>query len=85
MGEQPLPPEGSCLLGSINVAKFVVNPFTDKAYFDWAKYEEVVAIFTRMLDNVVELNGLPLEGQREEIYYKRRHGLGVLGVGSALS
>lgn len=83
--EQPLPPEGSCLLGSINVAMFVVNPFTDKAYFDWDKYIETIAIFTRMLDNVVELNGLPLEGQRHEIMYKRRHGMGILGLGSALS
>lgn len=84
-GEQPLPPEGSCLLGSVNVAKFVVNPFMEDAYFDWDKYKEVVAIFTRMLDNVVEVNGLPLEGQRHEIEYKRRHGMGYLGIGSALS
>lgn len=84
-GEQPLPPEGSCLLGSINVARFVENPFTDDAYFDWERYEKVVRIFTRMLDNVVELNGLPLEGQRAEIEYKRRHGMGFLGLGSALS
>lgn len=84
-GEQPLPPEGSCLLGSVNIAKFVVNPFTDVAYFDWDKYKEVVQVFTRMLDNVVEINGLPLEGQRHEIQYKRRHGMGYLGLGSALS
>lgn len=84
-GEQPLPPEGACLLGSINVAKFVVNPFTSEAKFDWAKYKEVVRIFTRMLDNVVDINNLPLEGQRKEITYKRRHGMGILGVGSALS
>lgn len=84
-GEQPLPPEGSCLLGSVNVAKFVINPFTSKAKFDWVKYKEVVRIFTRMLDNVVEINGLPLEGQRKSIEYKRRHGMGILGVGSALS
>ena len=83
--EQPLPPEGSCLLGSINVAKFVREPFTSKAYFDWDGYKEMVQIFTRMLDNVVEMNGLPLEGQRHEIEYKRRHGMGYLGLGSALS
>lgn len=83
--EQPLPPEGSCLLGSINVAEFVNNPFTENATFDWEKYKEVVKIFTRMLDNVVEINGLPLEGQRREIEYKRRHGMGILGVGSAFS
>lgn len=84
-GEQPLPPEGSCLLGSINVAMFVNNPFTTDATFDWEKYGHVVRIFTRMLDNVVDINGLPLEGQRREILYKRRHGMGILGVGSAMS
>lgn len=84
-GEQPLPPEGSCLLGSINVANFVRNPFTPEVKFDWDTYKEVVRVFTRMLDNVVEINGLPLEGQRKEIMTKRRHGMGILGVGSALS
>ena len=81
-GEQPLPPYGSCLLGSVNLTKFVIDPFTEKARFDWHKYREVVAIFTRMLDNVVEINGLPLQGQREAIEYKRRHGMGFLGLGS---
>ncbi|MEQ9208694.1 MAG: adenosylcobalamin-dependent ribonucleoside-diphosphate reductase [Pseudomonadales bacterium] len=81
-GEQPLPPYGSCLLGSVNLTKFVIDPFTENARFDWDKYREVVAIFTRMLDNVVEINGLPLEGQRKEIAYKRRHGMGFLGLGS---
>ena len=66
-GEQPLPPYGACLLGSINLTKFVNHPFTGKAYFDWDKYKKVVSIFTRMLDNVVEINGLPLEKQRAEI------------------
>lgn len=84
-GEQPLPPYGSCLLGSINVALFVENPFTDKAYFNWEKYKEIIRIFTRMLDNVVEVNGLPLIEQQYELLYKRRHGMGVTGVGSALS
>jgi len=63
----------------------VKNPFTEHAEFDWETYKEVVRIFTRMLDNVVELNGLPLAGQRREIEYKRRHGMGFLGLGSALS
>lgn len=84
-GEQPLPPYGACLLGSVNLTKFVSKPFTDEATFDWAKYKEVVAIFTRMLDNVVEINGLPLEKQREEIARKRRHGMGYLGLGSTLT
>ena len=79
-GEQPLPPYGSCLLGSVNLTKFVKTPFTSEANFDWDEYAEVVKIFTRMLDNVVEINGLPLEGQRNEIQYKRRHGMGLLGL-----
>ena len=83
-GEQPLPPYGSCLLGSVNLTRFVANPFTDDAYFDWDKYRQVVSYFTRMLDNVVEINGLPLGGQQDEINYKRRHGMGFLGLGSTL-
>lgn len=83
--EQPLPPEGACLLGSINLTKFVVNPFTEDAYFDYGKYRKVVRIFTRMLDNVVEINNLPLEKQREEITRKRRHGMGYLGLGSTMA
>lgn len=84
-GEQPLPPYGACLLGSVNLTKFVKKPFTDEAFFDWAEYKEVIAIFTRMLDNVVEINGLPLEEQRKEIILKRRHGMGYLGLGSSLT
>lgn len=84
-GEQPLPPYGACLLGSVNLTKFVRNPFTDQATFDWDEYRKVVAIFTRMLDNVVEINGLPLEQQRAEIARKRRHGMGYLGLGSTLT
>ena len=84
-GEQPLPPYGSCLLGSINLTKFVRNPFTPEASFDWENYKEVIHVFTRMLDNVVEINGLPLPQQREEIKSKRRHGMGFLGLGSALA
>ncbi len=84
-GEQPLPPYGSCLLGSVNLSTFVRRPFTEHAHFDWDGYRRVVAIFTRMLDNVVEINGLPLEQQREEIVSKRRHGMGYLGLGSTLA
>lgn len=84
-GEQPLPPYGSCLLGSVNLTKFVVEPFTENAHFDWEKFRKTVAIFTRMLDNVVEINGLPLEGQREAIINKRRHGMGYLGLGSTIT
>jgi len=84
-GEQPLPPYGSCLLGSINLTRFVDKPFTEHAGFDWQRFNRVAAIFTRMLDNVVEINGLPLAQQREEITAKRRHGMGFLGLGSALA
>ena len=84
-GEQPLPPYGSCLLGSVNLTKFVVDPFTEDARFDWETYRKVVKVFTRMLDNVVEINGLPLALQRDEIIRKRRHGMGFLGLGSAIT
>jgi ribonucleoside-diphosphate reductase alpha chain len=84
-GEQPLPPYGSCLLGSVNLTRFVIEPFTDRARFDWEDFRKAVKVFTRMLDNVVEINGLPLEGQRNEIQRKRRHGMGFLGLGSTLT
>lgn len=84
-GEQPLPPYGSCLLGSVNLTKFIEKPFTPEARFNWDKFDEVVSIFTRMLDNVVEINGLPLEQQRIEITTKRRHGMGYLGLGSTIT
>ncbi|MGL6531144.1 adenosylcobalamin-dependent ribonucleoside-diphosphate reductase [Aeromonas hydrophila] len=84
-GEQPLPPYGACLLGSVNLTRFVRDPFTEQAAFDWSAFRKVVSIFTRMLDNVVEINQLPLAKQREEIISKRRHGMGFLGLGSALT
>ncbi|WP_420008797.1 adenosylcobalamin-dependent ribonucleoside-diphosphate reductase [Xanthomonas sacchari] len=84
-GEQPLPPYGACLLGSINLTTFVREPFTERARFDWEEYKEVVRVFTRMLDNVVEVNGLPLQQQRDEIMRKRRHGMGFLGLGSTMT
>jgi ribonucleoside-diphosphate reductase alpha chain len=84
-GEQPLPPYGSCLLGSVNLTVFVRDPFGPKARFDWDEYRDVVRVFTRMLDNVVEINGLPLPQQQHEILSKRRHGMGFLGLGSTLA
>jgi ribonucleoside-diphosphate reductase alpha chain len=84
-GEQPLPPYGACLLGSVNLTRFVENAFSDKAHFDWDEYRKLVKVFTRMLDNVVEINGLPLGKQRDEIARKRRHGMGFLGLGSTLA
>ena len=84
-GEQPLPPYGSCLLGSVNLTKFVHEPFTEEARFDWTEFRKLVKVFTRMLDNVVEINGLPLPLQRDEIQRKRRHGMGFLGLGSTIT
>ena len=84
-GEQGLPPQGACLLGSVNLTNFVTGAFGEKVAFDWALFREVVGVFTRMLDNVVEINGLPLPQQQAEIVRKRRHGMGFLGLGSALA
>ena len=84
-GEQPLPPNGACLLGSINLTKFVKRPFTGAANFDAIDMFDTVKIFTRMLDNVVEINGLSLPAQDREIREKRRHGMGFFGLGSALA
>jgi ribonucleoside-diphosphate reductase alpha chain len=84
-GEQILPPHGACLLGSINLVQFVEQAFSPAAKFDWKKFKKVTRIFTRMLDNVVEISGLPLVEQRLEIASKRRHGMGYLGLGSALT
>ena len=84
-GEQPLPPHGSSLLGSINLTRFIDQPFTAQAKFNWDRYKEVIAVFTRMLDNVVEINGLPLPEQKIEMDNKRRHGMGYLGLGSAIT
>ena len=84
-GEQPLPPYGACLLGSVNLTAFVDEPFGVRARFDWERFRQVVRVFTRLLDNVVELSNLPLAAQRDEIFAKRRHGMGFLGLGSALA
>ncbi|MDD3763039.1 MAG: LAGLIDADG family homing endonuclease [Nevskiales bacterium] len=84
-GEQGLPPFGACLLGSVNLAALVRKPFTPEAHFDFDTYAEIVRVFARMLDNVVEINGLPLPEQRGEIERKRRHGMGYLGLGSAMT
>ena len=84
-GEQPLPPYGSCLLGSINLTRFVEQPFSASVRFNWEHFRRVVSIFSRMLDNVVDIHGLPLGQQGHEIEYKRRHGMGFLGLGSVLA
>ncbi|WP_166416955.1 adenosylcobalamin-dependent ribonucleoside-diphosphate reductase [Cochlodiniinecator piscidefendens] len=83
-GEQPLPPYGACLLGSINLARLVKNPFEDAAEMDEAEMIELVATAVRMMDNVVDASRFPLEAQAREAQAKRRIGLGVTGLADAL-
>jgi len=83
-GEQPLPPYGACLLGSINLASLVRDGFTAKARLDEAELERLTRIAVRMLDNAIEVSRFPLEAQRQEAQAKRRIGLGVTGLGDAL-
>jgi len=84
-GEQPLPPYGACLLGSINLAKIVKAPFTDKAQIDQKELKKLVHSAVRMMDNVVDVSKFPLPEQEKEAKAKRRIGLGVTGVASALA
>ena len=83
-GEQPLPPYGACLLGSINLARLVQDPFTKKARLDVEAMERLIPVAVRMLDNAIDESRFPLERQREEAVNKRRIGLGVTGLGDAL-
>ncbi|SEW07213.1 ribonucleoside-diphosphate reductase class II [Aliiroseovarius sediminilitoris] len=83
-GEQPLPPYGACLLGSINLARLVADPFEDTARLDGDALTELVATAVRMMDNVVDASRFPLEAQRQEALAKRRIGLGVTGLADAL-
>jgi ribonucleoside-diphosphate reductase alpha chain len=83
-GEQPLPPYGACLLGSVNLSRFIVDPFTDAAALDTDAFDRTVTAAVRMMDNVVDVSRFPLEAQREEARAKRRIGLGVTGLADAL-
>ncbi len=83
-GEQPLPPYGACLLGSINLARLVTGPFTDDAGIDETELEDLVATAVRMMDNVVDASRFPLPQQEAEAQAKRRIGLGVTGLADAL-
>ena len=83
-GEQPLPPYGACLLGSINLAKLVNHPFTDQAQLDEAELANLTATAIRFLDNVIDVSRFPLEAQAQEAKAKRRIGLGVTGLADAL-
>ncbi|SFA84847.1 ribonucleoside-diphosphate reductase class II [Poseidonocella pacifica] len=83
-GEQPLPPYGACLLGSINLARLVKDPFEKDAALDDEALTELVATAVRMMDNVVDASRFPLEQQAQEALAKRRIGLGVTGLADAL-
>jgi len=83
-GEQPLPPYGACLLGSINMARLVSDPFGKKARLDPKALTDLVAVAVRMMDNVVDASRFPLEAQAQEAQAKRRIGLGVTGLADAL-
>ena len=84
-GEQPLPPYGACLLGSINLSRFVTAPFTEEAQLDMDAMRECVSTAVRMMDNVIDASNFPLEKQREEARNKRRLGLGITGLANALA
>ena len=84
-GEQPLPPYGACLLGSINLARLVRDPFDAGARIDEAELRDLVAVAVRMMDDVVDLSRFPLPQQAREAEAKRRIGLGVTGLADALA
>ena len=84
-GEQPLPPYGACLLGSVNLARFVENPFEEGAQLDRAALAQTVHVAIRFMDNVIDVSGFPLAAQAEEARAKRRIGLGVTGLADALA
>jgi ribonucleoside-diphosphate reductase alpha chain len=83
-GEQPLPPYGACLLGSLNLARFVDDPFTPEARLDTDRLAALVPDAVRMMDNIIDISGFPLPEQQHEARQKRRIGLGVTGLADAL-
>jgi ribonucleoside-diphosphate reductase alpha chain len=83
-GEQPLPPYGACLLGAVNLTKFVKDPFGKDPQIDYGNLAKIIRIGVRMLDNVIELSEFPLEQQKQEAYDKRRMGLGITGLANML-
>ena len=83
--EQPLPPYGACLLGSINLARLVENPFAADARLDIPALERLTTVAVRMLDNTIDVSGFPLEAQQREAMAKRRVGLGITGLADALA
>src|SRR5262249_19643475 len=83
-GEQPLPPYGACLLGSINLAKLVSQPFSEAAALDEHELARLTRIAVRLLDNAIDISRFPLAAQEREAKAKRRIGLGVTGLADAL-
>jgi ribonucleoside-diphosphate reductase alpha chain len=83
-GEQPLPPYGVCLLGSVNLARLVDRPFEDGAGIDLDRLDQVVRTAVRMMDNVIDVSNYPLDQHRHEAQSKRRIGLGITGLADAL-
>ena len=83
-GEQPLPPNGACNLGCVNLAVMVREPFTSSAYIDFKRLEQVVRLGVSFLDNVLDLTNYPVPAQAEEASAKRRIGLGIMGLGNML-
>jgi len=84
-GEQPLPPYGCCCLGSINLTRFVIDPFGEQAAFDWERFRSVTRVSVRALDNVLDVTLWPLAEQAQEAANKRRIGLGFTGLGNTLT
>lgn len=83
-GEQPLPPYGACLLGSVNLARFIENPFSEDAFLNEEALTQTVRTAVRMMDNVVDVSRFPIPAQRAEAHAKRRIGLGITGLADAL-
>ncbi len=83
-GEQPLPPHGACLLGSINLAKLVKNPFSSNSELNEKRLEKLTSVAVRFLDNIIDISQFPLNEQKEEAHNKRRLGLGITGLADAL-
>lgn len=84
-GEQPLPPNGTCNLGAVNLSRLVRDPFTPDARVDWDLLHTVVVAGIRFLDNVIDVTQYPLEAQKEEEENKRRLGLGISGLADCLA
>ena len=84
-GEQPLPPYGACMLGSVNLTRLIKSPFTKNAHLDEVRLKELTMVGVRFLDNIIDISGYPLKSQKREAKAKRRIGLGITGLADALA